>query len=67
MRYVRLNANKAGESHFEPLTLDLNEADYRPPAPLLFVSPVTGLTVCNMSGYLRAGRATRSIHRRLNS
>lgn len=38
MRYVRLNANKAGESHFEPLTLDLNEADYRPPAPLLFVS-----------------------------
>jgi hypothetical protein len=38
MRYVRLNANKAGESHFEPVTLDLNEADYRPPAPLLFVS-----------------------------
>ena len=38
MRYVRLKADNAGESHFEQVTLDLNEADYRPPAPLLFVS-----------------------------
>ena len=38
MRYVRLKADKSGESHFEQVTLDLNEADYRPPAPLLFVS-----------------------------
>ncbi len=38
MRYVRLKADKAGESHFEQVTLDLSEADYRPPAPLLFVS-----------------------------
>jgi cupin domain len=38
MRYFRLKANNAGESHFEQVTLDLNEADYRPPAPLLFVS-----------------------------
>jgi quercetin dioxygenase-like cupin family protein len=27
-----------GESHFERVTLDLSEADYRPPAPALFVS-----------------------------
>ena len=38
MRYVRLKADKAGVSHFDQATLDLNEADYRPPAPLLFVS-----------------------------
>ena len=38
MRYVRLKANSAGESHIEQVTLDLNEADYRPPAPMLFVS-----------------------------
>jgi hypothetical protein len=39
MRYVRLKADNAGESHFEQATLDLTEADYRPPAPLLLVSP----------------------------
>ena len=38
MRYILLKADKAGESHFEHATLQLNEADYRPPAPLLFVS-----------------------------
>ena len=38
MQYVRLNADDAGESHFEQETIALNEADYRPPAPLLFVS-----------------------------
>jgi hypothetical protein len=38
MRYVRLKADSAGKSHFEQVTLDLNEADYRPPAPMLFVS-----------------------------
>jgi len=38
MRYVQLNADSAGESHFEQDTIELNEADYRPPAPLLFVS-----------------------------
>jgi cupin domain len=38
MRYVRLKADSAGESHIEQVTLDLNEADYRPPAPMLFVS-----------------------------
>ena len=38
MRYVRLKADSAGESQFEQVTLDLNEADYRPPAPMLFVS-----------------------------
>jgi quercetin dioxygenase-like cupin family protein len=38
MRYVRLKADSAGENQFEQVTLDLNEADYRPPAPMLFVS-----------------------------
>jgi quercetin dioxygenase-like cupin family protein len=38
MRYVRVKADSAGESHIEQVTLDLNEADYRPPAPMLFVS-----------------------------
>jgi cupin domain len=38
MRYVRLKIDSSGESHFEQAALDLNEADYRPPAPLLFVS-----------------------------
>ena len=46
MRYVQLKGDNAGESHFEQAMLDLNEADYRPPAPLLFVShnyPADGL------------------------
>ena len=38
MRYLRLNTDSAGESHFEQAALDLKEADYRPPAPLIFVS-----------------------------
>ena len=38
MRYFRLKGDSAGESHIEQVTLDLNEADYRPPAPMLFVS-----------------------------
>ena len=47
MRYVGLKADKAGESHFEQVTLDLNEADYRPPAPTLFVSHGYQPTACN--------------------
>jgi hypothetical protein len=38
MRYIRLKVDNAGKTHFEQAALDLNEADYRPPAPLLFVS-----------------------------
>lgn len=38
MKYVRLHADKDGNSHFEDATLALDEADYRPPAPLAFVS-----------------------------
>jgi hypothetical protein len=38
MRYVRLYADEGGESHFEQASLELDEADYRPPAPPLFVS-----------------------------
>lgn len=46
MQYVRLCNDKAGASHFERASLEFNEADYRPPAPLLFVShayPADGL------------------------
>ena len=38
MQYVHLKADNGGESHFEEVNLDLSEADYRPPAPVLFVS-----------------------------
>jgi len=46
MKYVRLYADKNGQSHFEQATLALDEADYRPPAPLFHVShafPTDGL------------------------
>jgi hypothetical protein len=61
MRYVQLKAGKAGESHFEQVTLDLSEVDYRPPAPLLFVSHsyrADGLQFVR----LPAGWAGESIH-----
>ena len=38
MKYVRLHADKNGNTRFEDATLTLDEADYRPPAPLMFVS-----------------------------
>ena len=38
MKYARLHADKNGETHFEDLTLKLDEYDYRPPAPMVFVS-----------------------------
>jgi hypothetical protein len=38
MKYVRLYADKNGNTHFEDATIKLDEADYRPPAPLAFVS-----------------------------
>jgi quercetin dioxygenase-like cupin family protein len=38
MRYVRLYADASGETHFEQVALKLDEADYRPPSPLIFVS-----------------------------
>jgi EutQ-like cupin domain len=38
MKYVRLYSDKNGSSHFEDAALQLDEADYRPPAPLVFVS-----------------------------
>jgi hypothetical protein len=40
MQYVRLYADKRGDTHFSEADLALDEADYRPPAPLLFVSHV---------------------------
>jgi len=38
MRYFRLYSDKGGDSRFAEAELALDEADYRPPAPLLFVS-----------------------------
>jgi quercetin dioxygenase-like cupin family protein len=38
MQYIRLFADEKGETHFEPVALELSEADYRPPAPPMFVS-----------------------------
>jgi quercetin dioxygenase-like cupin family protein len=38
MRYERLYSDQDGETHFQRVELDLKEMDYRPPAPLLFVS-----------------------------
>jgi hypothetical protein len=42
MQYVRLYADKKGRSHFERVTLELNESDYRPPAPVMLVSHSLG-------------------------
>jgi cupin domain len=38
MHYARLYADAKGETHLEQVALKLDEADYRPPAPMLFVS-----------------------------
>ncbi len=38
MQYVQLKADGAGESHFEQGTFDFSEADYRPPAPMVYVT-----------------------------
>ena len=38
MKYIRLYADKKGDTHFEDATIALDEADYRPPAPVVFVS-----------------------------
>jgi hypothetical protein len=38
MQYERLYSDPSGETHFEQVPLKLDEADYRPPAPMVFVS-----------------------------
>ncbi len=38
MKYVRLHADKNGNTHIDDAVIKLDEADYRPPAPVLFVS-----------------------------
>jgi hypothetical protein len=38
VRYIRLYSDNGGETHFADTELALDEIDYRPPAPLLFVS-----------------------------
>ncbi len=61
MKYVRLTTDKNGQSHFEPATLELDEADYRPPAPMMFVShayPTDGLQFIR----LPSGWAADAVH-----
>ncbi len=38
MRYERLYADDRGDTHFAEVPLKLDEADYRPPAPMAYVS-----------------------------
>lgn len=38
MQFERLYADDKGETHFEQVKPDMSEADYRPPAPLMYVS-----------------------------
>lgn len=38
MRFVRLIQGPDGETHFGDAELEMNEMDYRPPAPMMFVS-----------------------------
>lgn len=47
VRYVRVYADNAGESHYQDVDVGLASRDFAPPAPPLFVSPVgpaTGVT-----------------------
>jgi hypothetical protein len=51
MKYARLHAGKNGKTHFDDVTLKLDEADYRPPAPLFYVShifPTDGMQVIRL-------------------
>lgn len=38
VKYTRIYSDTEGESHFEDLTIDLNEIDFAPPAPPIFTS-----------------------------
>jgi len=38
LRYLHLYTGGDGDTHFEDAELEFSERDYRPPAPLLFVS-----------------------------
>jgi hypothetical protein len=62
MQYVRLYSGKGGESHFAEVELVLNEIDYRPPAPLLFVSTPSNLVSSSSSDCLSAGPVRAFIH-----
>lgn len=38
MRYVRIYTDNSDDTHFADAELEMNEVDFRPPAPMLFVS-----------------------------
>jgi hypothetical protein len=53
MRYIRLYSDHDGECHFADTELAVDEIDYQPPAPLLFVShafPAGGLQFIRLPG-----------------
>ncbi len=44
MKYVRVYADAAGESHFEDVAVELAPVDYAPPAPVMELSAVVPAT-----------------------
>ncbi len=44
MKYTRVYADSAGESHFEDITVEMKEMDFAPPAPPLNLSPFFSAT-----------------------
>ena len=51
MKYVRVYADAAGESHFEDVDVELTPVDYAPPAPMMELSavvPATGFAFVRM-------------------
>ncbi len=41
MRYTRIFSDEYGESHFEEVEVELAARDFAPPAPPLYLSPMT--------------------------
>ncbi len=51
MKYVRVYADAAGESHFEDVAVELTPVNYAPPAPMMELSavvPATGFAFVRM-------------------
>ena len=48
--YVRLFADERGESHFEEIVVDLEPADFAPPAAPLHIAALFPATACGLVG-----------------
>ena len=44
VKYTRIYSDTSGESHFEDIEIELSQVDFAPPAPPLFLSPLTKAT-----------------------